>query len=445
MKWNRNQIAIASVLSSVANLGIVVLLARRIDGSVAALWLFSRAACQLAMVLVPSPIGSMMMLMNTSDGLDKKNEVAIRSESAILSAVAVVATLSAVAVILFGTYFSPRSNISLVVAMAFYCLPFCAASVLSGIPRVRMRSDLILNAAKIEAVFGIVAMGSIFLGFFAFLGVAMLQLLVRAKIYADLVEAPQKFGFPISDIFNSGAPIYTRNISQVIGQYGDRLAAPLIFGASLAGHMGVGSSVAAVTSIFSSSAAAYSLPRFLRGEPESSAWMVEAWTDAILLAGAVPVIAYYGLHLLGYVDNGEAIAVGAYLAGVMATTFLSTVRSRMVLASSLQPFHNLLLTAAIYLLLAAFLGTGLSMAKSVCAALLVVPCYFLVSRFWSAEPIPVRVPFAYFVAGALFAIAMRVGYSDEYPLPQIVVLFAAIGLLAIVAKRIVFTRRSDSA
>ena len=71
----------SSLLTSASNFVAVFVLATKIAGSVAALWLFTRAACQLAMVLVPSPIAP--MLMNPDGDQEVDFGAANRSESSI--------------------------------------------------------------------------------------------------------------------------------------------------------------------------------------------------------------------------------------------------------------------------------------------------------------------------------------------------------------------------
>lgn len=376
MTWNRNHIAMSSLLTSASNFVAVFVLATKIAGSVAALWLFTRAACQLAMVLVPSPIAP--MLMNPDGDQEVDFGAANRSESSIAVSIFLVGTLSACAIALFGLYFAGTTDRSLVLLMVVYCYPFCAASILGGLARARMRSDIILRTAKIEAFIGLMSVLALFFGFYAFIALALLQLLTRAKIYMTLVTARQRLIYPLRVIMRAGLPIYSRNISQVLSQYGDRLTTPFVFGVHLAGLMGTGASAAALTSIFSSSAAAYSLPKMLRDEPQASSWLMLTWGHAVFLAGALPVLMLYGMATFGYRENAQTIAMGAYFAATMGTVYLATLRRKRVLLSATQPVQNLLLAGCVYLSLAGLLKVGAGLALSVIGALLLVPLYLCV-------------------------------------------------------------------
>lgn len=390
----------SSLLTSASNFVAVFVLATEIGGGVAALWLFTRAACQLAMVLVPSPIAP--MLMNPDGGKELDFGAANRSESSITVAILLVGTLSACAIALFGFFFARTTDRSLVLLMVVYCYPFCAASILGGLARVRMRSDIILRTAKIEAFIGLMSVLALFFGFYAFVALALLQLLTRAKIYAALVTARQRLIYPLKVIMRAGLPIYSRNISQVVSQYGDRLAIPFVFGAHLSGLMGAGASAAALTSIFSSSAATYSLPKMLRDELQASNWLMMTWGQAVLLAGALPVLMLYGLATLGYLENAQTIAMGAYFAATMGTIYLATLRRKRVLLSTTQPVQNLLLAGCVYLTLAALLKVGAGLALSVIYALALVPLYlYVIGKLREPELISLVRPY---IASALLCL-----------------------------------------
>lgn len=356
--WSRRLIALTSVLGSCINVAIPFALAYLIDVRYTALWLLCRAGAQLFLAIFPNPL-TVLLYVTKYNLIDRRKLIRRGYIFGLLPSL--ILAFVVIYVIDIPVEISDYS-----VLLVVYLVAFQLSGYEGVIARGLKRADFALKVTVLDLLFSffMICVLVVYSDFKVFLIVAIVKEFSRWGYFSYLRRgvigrANIKSKASFSKLSSSYIKIHiSRATLQVISQHGDRILFPIFFGLHISGQAGLGSSLAMIVAIFSSSAFAWSMPKTLEGE-DMSAWLLNEWSRLLVFTCAFSMAIFISFPwmvlLFSYFDFAlpeltNIVVLGFLYSSLASLNFLGMGLSKERLKSfkhSLVCFISLFLTYAV--------------------------------------------------------------------------------------------------
>ncbi|SER65477.1 hypothetical protein [Halopseudomonas bauzanensis] len=281
--WDRKLILCSTLAGSGINFLLPILIFEYIGAEELAFWMAIRAGAQLALSVVPNPFNGLLYMQPAT------MTPAIRRSSVLIS-------LGCWGIVSLGGWYAGRelfgkNEIGVVSAYLFFFLISGYAAVWL---RVKMRSDLMLMTALVDAILSLVIIAA----FLYYEELKSLYFLLVSFAVKDAVKVllAMIYGqfMRCGEVVNSSrhklvATLYSfkhvsRSFIQVYFQHGDRVIYPILFLPALAGQAALGSSFAMVSTMIASSAFSWALPYVASGGNKEQ-YLLNQWRAIMICIG----------------------------------------------------------------------------------------------------------------------------------------------------------------
>lgn len=376
--WSRVVLLQAVALNSLVNLLVPALIALWIDIRLVAIWLSLRAGVNLAVAAIPSPAHMLLSAHARGEEIaaDDRRLAMARNWATIFALVCGIAVWALLSHIDLARPFAWQS--------AVYASLFFLVTALSVAFRLSRDGQGMRQFAFVDFAISFLILPTLLWGFETFL------LAAAAKEFVRLVLVGRRYtstslALPRTDTLILSMSQYLRGVAQVASQYIERLVFPIIFGAAVAGYLGLGSSFGIVLTILSSNMFVWAFRTIGEGDSASVVELKNEWIGLLLASAGLPWL-LYGMALAVDIPTylEPLIFLGAAFTAVHGINYLATARSAFAIDSILAVILHVAVLAVSYAALATTWWIVGSVAVALVAGLTIQLLY--AAFFLAREP-----------------------------------------------------------
>lgn len=367
--WSRAVLLQAVALNSLVNLVVPALIALWIDIRLVTIWLSLRAGANLAVAAIPSP--AHMLLSAHARGeefaADDRRLAMARNWATIFALLCALAVWGLFSHIELTRPFAWQS--------AIYAGLFFLVTALAVAFRLARDGKAMRQFALVDFVISIMILPALVWGFETFLLAAAAKELIRLMLVSRHYTSTS-LALPRLDTLILSMSQYLRGIAQVASQYIERLVFPVIFGAAIAGYLGLGSSFGIVLTILSSNMFVWAFRNIGEGDAASIVMLKNEWIGLLLAAAGLPWL-LNGVALIANVPTylEPLIYLGASFTAIHGINYLATARDGSAIDSIPVVFWHVAALGVSYSTLTIVWYLSQSVAISLVAGLAVQVAY----------------------------------------------------------------------
>lgn len=370
--WSRKFLLQAVLLNSLVNVVVPALIAIWIDIRLVAVWLSLRAGVNLAVAAIPSPAHALLATHAEGELIERDDArmAAVRNYAMLLS------LLCGLGIFILCSAYPLTAGFAWQAAL--YGGLFFLVSALSVAFRLARDGQGMRRLALAEFVLSLLVLPLIFFGFEWFLLGASAKEAIRVALVASHFTN-RSLRLPRLENFLGYGPQYLRGIVQVATQYAERLAFPVIFGAVLAGSLGLGSTLGVALTILSSNMVIWAFREIGVGNERAIKELQSEWATLILAASGLAWFINGVATGLGFDEYADPIvAAGAGFTALMGVNFLATVRSSEALRGSRALLVHLAVVFLSYFVIVVTWQSGNSAVMALAAAAVLQLAYAMI-------------------------------------------------------------------
>lgn len=401
MSWSRRQILSANIYMSAVNFLSPFAIIWSLGAEYLSIWISGRAFVQFFIAFIPTQAHAFLLF---SKPINKNRFHLFYSGLYINFFISICAAFS-----YFFLYIKNGAVVEHVegLFLVVYLLLFAVSSFSSVIPRIQKRSDILKSLAKVDAsltffailllmydknfvLFAVVfSVKEVFKVCFIFIRLGVLNHVIKFKKAFTGSYKRNKF----NKVFFSCSLIHVlRSIGQILLQHGDRFLFPLLFDFKIGGQIALGSSIAMIVVILSSSAFSWVLPLVISGQ-DKKGYLIKQHFNISLFVFIGVVLLISGLYYFSQIANVKLpfevslLTISGFLfSSIVGSSFMLFAIERERFLSSfifIKVIFSLIVLYFIIFIMTSIYSLNIESALSIAAMLWV----FFVYLFFGAKSI----------------------------------------------------------